>query len=60
MIEALLTPEVQKFIRDHENDDPATLMLRSKAHADIPLKEAVEQIQSRKKAKTKLPILVFS
>ncbi len=55
MIEALLTPEVQKFIRDHENDDPATLMLRAKQHADIPLKEAVEQIQSRKKAKTKLP-----
>lgn len=55
MIEALLTPEVQKFIRDHENDDPATLMLRAKQYADIPLKEAVEQIQSRKKAKTKLP-----
>ncbi|WP_339695141.1 RsmD family RNA methyltransferase [uncultured Roseivirga sp.] len=55
MIEALLTPAVQKFIRDHENDDPATLMLRAKQHADIPLKEAVEQIQSRKKAKTKLP-----
>lgn len=55
MIEALLTPEVQKFIRDHENDDPATLMLRAKQYDDIPLKEAVEQIQSRKKAKTKLP-----
>ena len=55
MIEALLTPEVQKFIRDHENDDPATLMLRAKQYSDIPLKEAVEQIQSRKKAKAKLP-----
>ncbi|WP_421977727.1 THUMP-like domain-containing protein [Roseivirga seohaensis] len=55
MIEALLTPEVQKFIRDHENDDPATLMLRAKQYADFPLKEVVEQIQSRKKAKAKLP-----
>lgn len=55
MIEALLTPEVQKFIRDHENDDPATLMLRAKQYSDIPLKEVVEQIQSRKKAKAKLP-----
>lgn len=55
MIEALLTPEVQKFIRNHENDDPATLMLRAKQYADIPLKEVVEQIQSRKKAKAKLP-----
>ncbi|WP_323755775.1 THUMP-like domain-containing protein [Roseivirga sp.] len=55
MIEALLTPKVQKFIRDHENDDPATLMLRAKQFADIHLKEAVEQIQSRKKAKAKLP-----
>lgn len=55
MIEELLTPEVQKFIRDHENDDPATLMLRAKQYANIPLKEVVEQIQSRKKAKVKLP-----
>jgi len=55
LIEALLTPKVQIFIRDHENDDPATLMLRAKQYSDIPLKEAVEQIQSRKKAKVKLP-----
>ncbi|MGW8122550.1 THUMP-like domain-containing protein [Roseivirga echinicomitans] len=55
MIEALLTSEVQKFIRDHENDDLATLMLKVKQYADFPLKAAIEQIQSRKKAKAKLP-----
>ena len=51
----LLKPEVQKFIKDHENDDPAALMLQAKQYSGIPVREAVEQIQSRKKAKTKLP-----
>ncbi|PIQ48915.1 MAG: hypothetical protein COW03_07535 [Cytophagales bacterium CG12_big_fil_rev_8_21_14_0_65_40_12] len=55
MIEALLKPEVQKFIRDHENDDPVALILKAKQFKNIPVQEALEQIQSRKKAKTKLP-----
>ena len=55
MIEALLKPEVQKFIRDHENDDPVALILKAKQFKNIPVQEALEQIKSRKKAKTKLP-----
>lgn len=55
MIEALLKPEVQKFIRDHENDDPVALILKAKQFKNIPLQLAIEQIQSRKKAKLKLP-----
>lgn len=55
MIEALLKPEVQKFIRDHENDDPSALILQAKQFPHINIKLAVEQIQSRKKAKQKLP-----
>lgn len=55
MIAQLLSTEVQEFIRIHENDDPANLMLRAKQFSHIPLREAIEQIQSRKKAKHKLP-----
>ena len=54
MIQELLKPQIQEFIRTHENDDPADLMLQAKKFNDFPMKEVVEQIQSRKKAKTKL------
>lgn len=54
MIEKLLSPEVQKFIKDHQNDDPFLLSLNTKKSIDFPLKEAIEQIESRKKAKGKL------
>ncbi len=55
MTERLLTPEVQQFIMDHQHDDPFALSLKSKAHKDFPLKEAIEQIHSRQKALHKLP-----
>jgi 16S rRNA G966 N2-methylase RsmD len=55
LIEALLKPEVQKFIRDHENDNPIALILKAKQFKNIPIQQAIEQIQSRKKAKSKLP-----
>jgi 16S rRNA G966 N2-methylase RsmD len=55
LIEALLKPEVQKFIRDHANDDPVALILKAKQFKNIPIQQAIEQIQSRKKAKSKLP-----
>ncbi|SMG52149.1 hypothetical protein SAMN05661096_03875 [Marivirga sericea] len=44
-----------KFIKDHEQDDPAHLVLKQKQFPDLPLKELVAQIASRQKAKTKLP-----
>lgn len=55
MIHKLLLPEVQSFIKDHQHDDPFLLSLNTKKHPDFPLAEAIGQIQSRQKAKNKLP-----
>jgi len=55
MNEELLSPEAQKYIRDHQHDDPFLLSLNTKKSSDFPLAEAIEQIQSRQKAKGKLP-----
>lgn len=55
MIKDILKPKIQKFITDHLNDDPAMLMLKANHHPDWPMKAIVEQIQSKRKAKGKLP-----
>ena len=55
MMQKLLLPEVQKFIKDHQRDDPFLLSLHTKMHLGFPLAEAIEQIQSRQKAHHKLP-----
>lgn len=55
MIEALYKTEIQQFIKEHENDDPANLMLQASQFPQLPLKEIVLQIQARQKAKAKLP-----
>lgn len=47
--------EYWKFIKDHEQDNPAQLVLKQKQFPDLPLKEIASQIASRQKAKTKLP-----
>jgi 16S rRNA G966 N2-methylase RsmD len=47
--------EYWEFIKDHEQDDPAHLVLKQKQFPDLPLKELASQIASRQKAKTKLP-----
>lgn len=54
MIE-LLQPEIQKFIDDHLNDQPADLMLKAGQFPDWPMKAIVEQIIAKGKAKPKLP-----
>ena len=54
MIKKLLQPEVQKFIKDHQNDDPFLLSLNSKVETDFPIKEAILQIESFQKARGKL------
>lgn len=51
----LLSSEVQKYIKDHQHDDPFLLSLKAKKSSDFPLADAIEQIQSRQKAKSKLP-----
>lgn len=55
MIEILSRPEVQQFIRDHENHDPFQLILQAKKYPDLPIKAIAAQIRARQKAKTKLP-----
>lgn len=54
MIE-LHQPEIQQFIDDHLNDQPAELMLKASQFPDWPMKAIVEQIVSKKKAQSKLP-----
>ncbi len=55
MLQELLRPEVRKFIKDHQHDDPFLLSLKAKKSPGFPWKEAIEQIQSLQKAKKKLP-----
>lgn len=55
MIEKLTKPEVQDFINRHQHDDPVMLMLQSKKYPHLPFKAVVQQIQSRQKARQKLP-----
>jgi hypothetical protein len=44
-----------KFIKDHEQENPAQLVLKQKQFPGFPLKELASQIASRQKAKLKLP-----
>jgi len=55
LISELLNPEAQKFIKDHEGEDPASLMLKPTPSSDFPLRSVVQQIRARQKARTKLP-----
>lgn len=55
MISDLNKTETQKFIQDHLYDDPASLMLKAGSYPLIPMREVVEQIRSKRKAKNKLP-----
>lgn len=44
-----------QWIKEHETDEPAQLMLQAHRFPDIPVREAVGQIQARRKVKNKLP-----
>lgn len=55
MIEYLLSPEIQTYISDHLYDDPAELMLRSPKKNSEHYHLILDQIKSKRKAKTKLP-----
>lgn len=55
MIDRLLDRDVQKFIKDHQNDDPFMLSLKAKKIPGFPWREAIEQIQSLQKARNKFP-----
>jgi 16S rRNA G966 N2-methylase RsmD len=49
------TDALKKFVQDHHSEDPAQLLFAYSGKTDFDLKAAVQQIQSRQKAKHKLP-----
>lgn len=51
----LLTPEVQQFIRLHQEDDANQLALRAHQYPGLPIAEIARQIQAHQKARTRLP-----
>ncbi len=55
MLENILRPEIQQFIRDHENEDAKVLVLKQSEILGVPAALIAEQISGRKKAKDKLP-----
>jgi hypothetical protein len=59
-IQALLQPHVRQWIKDHEKDEPAQLMLQAHRFPDIPVREAVEQVQARQKVRQKIPSWYFN
>lgn len=49
------TPELRDFIQQHLNDDTAELLLAARRYQGIDIPFVVEQIEARKRLKTKLP-----
>ncbi|WP_040478812.1 THUMP-like domain-containing protein [Mariniradius saccharolyticus] len=58
MNQSTYTESVKKFVQDHLREDPAQLLFRYSGKVDFDLKFAVQQIQARQKAKSKLPTWV--
>lgn len=54
-IDRISSNEFQQFIREHENDDVKSLVLKHKEILDVPASLVAEQISGRKKAKDKIP-----
>lgn len=54
-IDRILSPEVQQYLRDHENNDVKALVLRHKMILGIPASVIADQISGRQKAKEKIP-----
>ncbi|HEV7350219.1 THUMP-like domain-containing protein [Telluribacter sp.] len=50
-----LTETERKFVRDHIQDDVATLLLKNRSSPDLDLPRVVKQIAARQKARYKLP-----
>lgn len=49
------TPQIRQFIADHLNDDVARLLLSAHRYPSIDVPFAVEQIEARRRLRTKLP-----
>ncbi|WP_225000099.1 RsmD family RNA methyltransferase [Cesiribacter sp. SM1] len=54
-IQELQQPAVRQWIEEHAHDEPARLMLQAQLYPHIPMREAVQQLQARQKARYKLP-----
>ena len=52
----VLTPEMQAFVRKHENDDIHKLALQASKYPNIDISLAMRQIEGRQVAKQKLPL----
>jgi precorrin-6B methylase 2 len=50
----MLSETLKKFIAQHLNDDTSRLLLDAKKYPEVNVREAVEQIMARQKAKIKL------
>ena len=55
MIEELLHSDIQLFIKEHANVNVQQLALQKNKYPDWPFNRILDQIQSRQKAKKKLP-----
>ncbi len=53
----MLSKALKQFISDHRSDDTARLLLQRHRYPDIDVAFAVQQIEGRRKARTKLPEL---
>jgi len=53
--QALLSPDIKSFIREHENDDVRKLALKKCPNLDWPYPLILDQIKARQKAKIKIP-----
>jgi hypothetical protein len=51
----MISPELNGFIKAHENDDVHELALHAKLYPEIDIQTAIRQIAGRKTAKVKIP-----
>lgn len=49
------TEDEKKFVMEHLQEQPSTLMLQAGRYPELPVSELVKQIQARQKAMSKLP-----
>lgn len=54
-IDRISSPDVQNYIREHENDDVKSLVLKHKVIHEVPASIIADQIAGRRKAKEKIP-----
>lgn len=52
----ILTPDVQQFIRDHQDDDISRILFKKSPFEEVSSKELAEQIESRRRCEKKLPL----